>query len=371
MNTNVRGPAPGRLPVLDGLRFLAALSVLAFHYGYRGALGGLYLKQGYPELAPVARFGDLGVHLFFLISGFVILLTVEAGKGLPSHFIASRVSRLYPVFWVAATLTTVLMIGQSEPLAVTLQQYLASLTMVPTRLHVVPVDMVYWTLAVELQFYLFVVLYLIFLQRLASIDTMLVLWLLATVCLLPFPDRFPHIELLVLVPYSTFFIAGGLFYRAMRDGFTRSRVALLAVCWVCAMVTIHRQFVTDPRSAGNAELVWLYMLAGTLCFAAIATLSVHPDWMGKYAKGMAFLGALTYPLYLVHQKIGYVSINALAPRIGRWWALGITIVAVLVLAWLLHRLIEVPFNGRFRRWLEPRLRRADRILPPRQPERAP
>lgn len=92
-----------RIPELDLLRFLAAIAVVFFHYAFRGYAGDDLTTMHYPALEPVAQYGFLGVHLFFMISGFVILMT--AGDGSVKRFIASRASRLLPAFWVCCTIT--------------------------------------------------------------------------------------------------------------------------------------------------------------------------------------------------------------------------------------------------------------------------
>jgi peptidoglycan/LPS O-acetylase OafA/YrhL len=75
-----------RVPALDLLRLVAVLGVVLFHYGFRGPTG---LEQTYvalPELAAFARYGFLGMPVFFVISGFVIAYSAEAGprSNLPS-----------------------------------------------------------------------------------------------------------------------------------------------------------------------------------------------------------------------------------------------------------------------------------------------
>ena len=60
---------------IDLLRFVAAFAVVLFHYTFRGAAGEAFTSVAYPELAGITKYGCLGVDLFFIISGFVILMT--------------------------------------------------------------------------------------------------------------------------------------------------------------------------------------------------------------------------------------------------------------------------------------------------------
>ena len=78
-----------RINELDALRGIAAFMVLLFHYTSR--YGSLYSQE---QLFSVP-WGQYGVQLFFITSGFVIYLTLEKTRK-PMDFIVSRFSRLYP-----------------------------------------------------------------------------------------------------------------------------------------------------------------------------------------------------------------------------------------------------------------------------------
>ena len=93
-----------RLRELDLLRFAAALAVVLYHFtGFGGAGAWPAPSQDvFPEIAPVTRFGYLGVDLFFVISGFVILMSAW-GRG-PGEFGISRLVRLMPAYWVSVLL---------------------------------------------------------------------------------------------------------------------------------------------------------------------------------------------------------------------------------------------------------------------------
>ena len=70
-----------RLYEIDLFRFFAAIAVVFYHYGFRGWMADDLSRVAAPGLAPLVQYGYLGVDLFFIISGFVILLT--AGRGDP------------------------------------------------------------------------------------------------------------------------------------------------------------------------------------------------------------------------------------------------------------------------------------------------
>lgn len=67
----------------------------------------------YPLLAQPAKYGYLGVELFFMISGFVILMT--ASNNSLKRFFISRAVRLYPAFWVCCTITFLLILAVGQP----------------------------------------------------------------------------------------------------------------------------------------------------------------------------------------------------------------------------------------------------------------
>src|SRR5690606_9220061 len=111
--------------------------------------------EAFPTLHRASAWGTFGVDLFFVISGFVILLTAW-GRTVP-QYVASRVSRLFPAYWVAVALTGVLLLWiwpDRKPVSV--PQVGANLTMVQSAFGIGHLDGAYWTLWTELRFYLLV-----------------------------------------------------------------------------------------------------------------------------------------------------------------------------------------------------------------------
>lgn len=102
-----------RLSELDALRGIAALMVVIGHYTAR--YNDFYTPISFPFKF---EYGGYGVQLFFLISGFVIFLTLNKTRH-PLEFVVSRFSRLYPAYWVAVLLTFTLISIFSLPDTIT------------------------------------------------------------------------------------------------------------------------------------------------------------------------------------------------------------------------------------------------------------
>src|SRR5690554_797945 len=91
-----------RLSALDALRGIAALGVVLFHYlPYYDQLYGHSFST--PDFL---AFGRYGVHLFFILSGFVIFMTLER-TATAGWFGLARAFRLLPALWAGIVLTSV------------------------------------------------------------------------------------------------------------------------------------------------------------------------------------------------------------------------------------------------------------------------
>ncbi len=150
---------PRRYGNIDGLRAIAALGVMVEH------MFGDLLRQTPPAAGPMNVAGDLlvqnvslgrfGVALFFLISGFVVPFSIGGERPL-FQFAVSRVFRLYPALWLAlAVLATMACLAGEPPRAVTV---LANMTMAPALFGQPWLSPIYWTLFIELVFYILIAL---------------------------------------------------------------------------------------------------------------------------------------------------------------------------------------------------------------------
>jgi peptidoglycan/LPS O-acetylase OafA/YrhL len=281
-----------RIAGLDSLRGLAAVSVLLGHYTWQ--YHKLYGHDG--RIAFHYPYALLGVLLFFMISGFVILMTAERAAG-ALEFAWARFTRLYPAYWVAVALTfTVVSVFPLPGRQASFGAALVNLTMVQNLLGFPSVDGVYWTLQVELCFYAmvfglllcggvrFVEALLLGLVVLGAADELLLgnvksEWIV----------RLRH---LLLLEYAYAFLIGVTLYRSLTVR-RRWHLPVVAGCLAWAFF-----FAPRPHfyaATGFTPLLYL-------------TTRGHLALLG--ARWLVLLGTISYPLYLTHQNIGYVIIRA-------------------------------------------------------------
>lgn len=326
-----------RLKELDLLRFVAAIAVVFFHYAFRGYAKGDMSTMPYPLLAEPAKYGYLGVELFFMISGFVILMTASSNN--LKVFFISRIVRLCPAFWVCCTITFLMTLAIGQPrYTADLYQYVINMTFLSDLLGVPSIDGVYWSLFVEIQFYLMISIVL-GLKKIEKIETYFVYWLVisATAEIL----TVEKLRSILITDYAAYFIAGATFYLIWAKGVTRTRVLLLAGAWALANYTaiawaqlLESKYSTDYNPLIVCSLILLFFMT----FYLIATNKTG----AVGALNWTVLGALTYPLYLLHQMIGFMIFNIAYPVINPHVLLWSTIAVMIGLSYLIHKEIETP-----------------------------
>ncbi|MDQ0373228.1 acyltransferase family protein [Cellulomonas humilata] len=343
-------PRP-RLAALDALRFGAAAAVVLYHFtartssawgdGQAERLGGAGRWTGY---------GSLGPELFFVISGFVILMTAW---GRPTaHVVASRIGRLYPAYWVAVLSTgLLLLVVWPEGKQVTAHQVLVNLTMLQSALGVDHVDGVYWTLWTELRFYLLLGIFsLVGITRGRVVGVALV-W--PWVALLAERAGATGLATLLVADYAPLFAAGMALFVLVGD---RERAERRLLPWLAvgtntalavALVVPSRTAVLE-RTTGYVPSAPLLALAVVACVAAVAVVVLTRVSRWEHG-GLVALGGLTYPLYLVHEYWGLGVIRLLADQVPAAVALAAALVVVTGLAWAVHRYVEVPCGPYLRR----------------------
>ncbi|RZK37595.1 MAG: acyltransferase [Hymenobacter sp.] len=308
---------------LDSLRGIAAVMVVLFHYT---------MFTGKPTYG--LHVGITGVDLFFIISGFVIFMTLNRTR-VARDFVISRFIRLYPTYWVCVTFTFLVnAIYATTHHNLTLSyvvRYLGNMTMFQRYLRLQDLDDPYWTMIVEMVFYLsMLVIYIT--GQLRRIE-----WVGGILCLFTFlistlgPVYLPRVYyginfLFPLINHFPLFFAGILFYLIKQDRPTVARYAMIGGCFGASLFVFNNlgrfTFLTYAEDIGMRLLYFI-----------IFTLYVNDklDWLAN--KVLVYLGSISYALYLIHQNISLVYLRPLLTRLfGDHFWLNNLLMLVIVMA---------------------------------------
>lgn len=364
-----------RYALLEPLRGIAALWVFCYHYRFSDAL-----QQWAPGLHTLFRVGDLGVPMFFVLSGYCITASARSAirHDEPTRgFLYRRVRRIYPPYWfsilVVASLPFIIQLisglktGRYDPPTAANPSYgfldysvsewigLVTLTRVfadfpdATDLQVkfTSINAVYWTLAIEVQFYLVVAAALAwrrFFYPILGVVTLFSIPAYATTILWPTG---------LCLPYWPMFALGVGVYWLFEQGLAPSR-------WSSSLARGAARLATLGLIVGFIVAVLNGMPTSYLGFAAFFALILllAESWdrlfvtygmesrqrivRGLVAVAMAF-GAMSYSLYLLHGKLQYLTMqvfrqvfpaNSIAFDVA---SIGVTCAMAYVFYWVCER----------------------------------
>ncbi len=354
--------------ILDGLRGVAALTVLCFH---------IFEAFATSHLDQRINHGYLAVDFFFILSGFVVGYAYDDrwGKMKAGEFIKRRLIRLHPMVVAGAVIGAVMFYFQdyapwdvaNVSVAALVVATLASALLIPATPgtevrglgEMFPLNGPSWSLFFE---YIGNILYVLFIRRLPT-KALVGLVALAGCGLAAFAIFGPLGDL--CVGYSltgTEFTGGSLrLLFSFSAGLLISRVfkpmaGVKGAFWICSAAVV--ALLALPR-IGGAERLWMNGIYDTLCCVAFFPLLV---WLGASEKSTGtfttrickFLGDISYPLYMVHYPFIYlyyawVKNNELSFVESLPGAVGV-VAGSIVLAWLCLKFYDAPL----RKWLTSR-----------------
>jgi len=344
-------------PLLDTLRFFAAFWVMSFHYflGFSGELSWY-------------RYGNLGVPLFFIISGFVISQSVANAS--TKAFALGRFIRLFPLFWILCTLTYILTLVVPGASPVLFPEYLISMTMLGENLgnlfgYVHLVDAAYWSLVIELIFYIAIGLF-VYLFTWKHIRWFTALWFMVSIGAFLLNVDQTFIAKTLLVRHASYFLFGITLMLVASTAYSSWKmkvydyVFLIAVALYGAAISFRAlppYLTPHPFDTVIVTLLQLVFFAGTGLLVYLSRYVTSK----RLVNWAIVIGGLTYPLYLLHQTIGNTLIKYVTDKYNIPWAYGaVTMMFAMVgFAYVAYR-----YDKRLRHWLTSKLLPAKQAAQP-------
>jgi peptidoglycan/LPS O-acetylase OafA/YrhL len=324
-----------RFVFLDALRGVAALAVFFQH-----ACGKLF-----PAFADFTthdfQMGQFGVSLFFLCSGYIIPRSIEKKPTL-KEFWVHRFFRLYPLYWVSLALA--LAWGFShfgflpQPFYTQgLRTTVANLTMVQGLLGSPHALSPYWSLGFEMMFY-WAMTALVFLKFNRQTFP-IVLGLLALSVMSPLASRALHQQAHagIVFHFATLFF-GTLIYRFESGEVSKNKFLMaLALVPFVIILTNALAFYGEPDSTNDGIHAFLPMTTAWIGAYAVFGLSFWKRWSGAIAHRLAWVGLISYSVYLLHPLAIELNFGA-----GPMLTLVIWTAVVLGASAFTYRFIEYP-----------------------------
>jgi peptidoglycan/LPS O-acetylase OafA/YrhL len=332
-----------RVEVLDYARFFAAMIVVLYHYTANGFSSGNIVSITHTQsILDISKYGYLGVELFFMISGYVILFS--AWDNSPSRFAVSRAVRIYPSY-IFAVLITSFCIWQwgAGLVSPDLATVLANFTMFQFFFGYGNIDNVYWTLVYELIFYFAVFLILMSPWR-KSIEKFVFYWPFAMG--VAFVSGLEHLPL--LGGYFYYFAAGALFALFRISPNWKIIMPLLAVYGFCLNFTVEKSGSLGIRD--NVEYSQIVIISIVTLFFLFFIFQNLSKIQNLKLPTSRFLGSLTYPVYLIHGNIGYILINRFATEDNKFVIYLMTLAIIIMIAVMMNKIIEVKCHHLWKKW---------------------
>jgi peptidoglycan/LPS O-acetylase OafA/YrhL len=351
-----------RVSILDSFRFIAIMAVMFMHFTYR------WTPPANPtNLYPYGNFfngifyyGYLGVQFFYIISGFVISYTLENTEGIAAFF-KNRFIRLFPPMLLCTCITYFVAVTMDSnhyfENAHSLRNFLPSLTFTKPSLWVAYtgkdwsyISLSYWSLWVEVQFYVIAAILFYYNRKFFFRNLILVTIFISLANYIPDkfidPASYPgssrwarmiltrwyynrlHFD---IKQYLSWFAIGVVFHHLYKERGLRIK-SLTGAGVVFIFLNQFYQCENIP-----IKVAYLIMLALFSCMV------YRPKWLffldNPFYKRV---GVISYTIYLIHEIIGVLLINKYGAYLGKWSPIAPFIVAAIIIAFaeLSYRLYE-------------------------------
>jgi len=302
------------------LRGIAVLAVCFCHFGKPLSHGPVL-----PDIfAWLGEYGQYGVHIFFVISGFVIPYSLYRAKYEINdyfRFLYKRFLRLHPPYLVGLAITLMLAAASYHSRHIPNPESVESIIKYLFYIQTPADNPVFWTLRIEAEYYIFIGLFFVLLLKWPQLT------LIAGTAVLLALSQTVAIEYIGLLKFIVFFLIGTVGYLI----YVKGEKPYLEMGVLLTLIVFSFAFYELP-----ASIVSLLTIAVVLYFRR----PVH--------NVLEFPGEISYSLYLIHFPVGIKMINLLQRHIApanQWILFFAATIVCFGLAWLFWMFIEKPSAG--------------------------
>lgn len=338
-----------KIKSIQALRGMAAALVVLFHtqmlvHVYEGRYG--LPASPLTATETIRLFGQCGVDLFFVISGFVMAYITFGSygrKGAAGAFLKRRAARIIPLYWLYTSVMAILLLALPQLFATAtfeLRGLVLSYLFIPytpSGLNMAPMLAVGWTLSYEFYFYLLLAVGLSFFSRLRFLICLGCFFALAVFTPARFPGPIAH---LLTNPLLFEFYAGYLLGTAYKKGFSLPpRIAVLCIAGAIILLVLGIMAKLPHVRIFSWGLPSALLLAGIVSWEKTAR-PRFPEWFSA-------LGDSSYTLYLSHPLL-LPGIGKLCAFLGVFTAFPSTVFIVFAVilccaaGHVLYLLVEKP-----------------------------
>lgn len=363
---DLRPNLAGKVWYIHFLRACAALTVIVYHLGYqlwndRDYITNLYhlpAPEGsaFPLMLLIDRLidfriniGMIAVGVFFLISGFLIPLSLEKIKNSSAgNFIFQKILRIYPTHWIVLAigliiaLLSAVIFNTSYPYD--LGTIISNLLLIPDLTRTPFISGVLWTLVVEVAFYIIAgVILLPSKARSASQIVLISLGLFGFNWIASALGQCNNWESLTcgayklslnITQYIIFILLGTCIYNFYKKHWNLKK--LLAVSGIVYLLFILAAGVNQLIYGQDVQVS--YSISLLIFISAYLFKNIIP-----YSRGFDFIANISFPLFLIHTFIGnFVGIIIYKLTGSELLAIALGLLIIFPVSYALHRLVEIP-----------------------------
>jgi peptidoglycan/LPS O-acetylase OafA/YrhL len=302
--------------ILDNIRGIAIILVVISHfYVNKDYMGVELLGSYFPQIEFISNLGLIGVDLFFFLSGYLIYNKIQEQNF--KEFIIKRIFRIYPIYIFTILLIFIFSININN-----LILYLINLSMLQDIFHVKNLNPVFWTLLIEIKFYIIIAVIFMLLKKLQLVEYFIYI---------PFVFIFLNIFLILTIDRGSILLAYfPMFFIVVY--LLKLNIKLSIILIISELINIYLTY----------HSYYVELFIAVLLFIIIYYKNIlNFDFLKVLAK-------VSYSYYLIHTIIGYYMLHLLLQFISNVYVVFFIIIpfvsiSIFYLSYILYSFIEKPF----------------------------